>query len=485
MVPTPAKSLTQITGLTPADAERYQRMSALAAASTDLVGLASALQDAAERVAFVRLDGDSSAEVAASGSARRVRPPRPRQSSPGTPSRQPSEGTQNRAAAFPIRLDERVAGAVTFTWSAPADFIRFRAPVPGRRGQSRPAHRRTRVGRPGHRRRCPRARRGGYARPAAGTRTRLGWCGGGLRDRVHQREGAGHVRPIPSGAGGSPPPRHLPASALVRRLRRVRPGAGDRHAVGTADGDRDGDPGRSPGTGDGEPQSRTARGGGARHLASGRRRDPPGPAAQPDGVAGPVRLGGLGPRPTAIRSGRTDSSTCSSGIAHADQRRSRSWSPSRCRPTEMDVAAAIERVLLGEHTTVDLHIRTDAGIRPVRLVADPLADDDGKVIRVLAVAQDLTETRRAAERMSRVQAQLADQRFQLAAQRELSAALRQVLYPGAVCEAETPAAQGSRPVRRSGRRRAVPRRLLRQHADRRGPHPVRDRRQLRQRRSRR
>ena len=111
-------------------------------------------------------------------------------------------------------------------------------------------------------------------------------------------------------------------------------------------------------------------------------------------------------------------------------------------PADRDgVAAAIERVLLGEHTTVDLHIRTDAGIRPVRLVADPLADDDGKVIRVLAVAQDLTETRRAAERMSRVQAQLADQRFQLAAQRELSAALRQVLYPGAVCEAETPAAK--------------------------------------------
>ena len=140
MVPTPAKSLTQITGLTPADAERYQRMSALAAASTDLVGLASALQDAAERVAFVRFDGDSPAEVAASGSGPSGAAAAAEAIVAGHAVWQPSEGTQNRAAAFPIRLDERVAGAVTFTWSAPADFDRFRAPVPGRRGQSRPAH---------------------------------------------------------------------------------------------------------------------------------------------------------------------------------------------------------------------------------------------------------------------------------------------------------------------------------------------------------
>jgi len=52
------------------------------------------------------------------------------------------------------------------------------------------------------------------------------------------------------------------------------------------------------------------------------------------------------------------------------------------------------------------------------------------VIGVLAVAQDLTETRTADERMLRVQAQLAEQRINLAAQRELTRELRRVLYPG-------------------------------------------------------
>jgi serine phosphatase RsbU (regulator of sigma subunit) len=73
----------------------------------------------------------------------------------------------------------------------------------------------------------------------------------------------------------------------------------------------------------------------------------------------------------------------------------------------------------------------------VRLIAEPLAGEDGAVVSVLAVAQDLTERRRADEKISRVQAQLAEQRFQLAAQRELATALRQVLYPGSARDVET------------------------------------------------
>ena len=52
------------------------------------------------------------------------------------------------------------------------------------------------------------------------------------------------------------------------------------------------------------------------------------------------------------------------------------------------------------------------------------------MIGVLAVAQDLTEARSADERMLRVQAQLAEQRLNLAAQREVTRELRRVLYGG-------------------------------------------------------
>jgi PAS domain-containing protein len=107
-------------------------------------------------------------------------------------------------------------------------------------------------------------------------------------------------------------------------------------------------------------------------------------------------------------------------------------------PADREAVTAMIAVLAGgESATVDFHLRHEGGIRPVRLIAEPLSAEDGTTVSVLAVAQDLTERRRADEKMSRVQAQLAEQRFQLASQRELASALRQVLYPGGGCEVST------------------------------------------------
>jgi PAS domain S-box-containing protein len=107
--------------------------------------------------------------------------------------------------------------------------------------------------------------------------------------------------------------------------------------------------------------------------------------------------------------------------------------------------AAVEELVTslskGRAGAVDFQMRQDGDIRPVRLIAEPLAADDGTVVSVLAVAQDLTERHQAADKISRVQAQLAEQRFQLASQREIATALRRVLYPVAAVDVETETAR--------------------------------------------
>jgi serine phosphatase RsbU (regulator of sigma subunit) len=95
----------------------------------------------------------------------------------------------------------------------------------------------------------------------------------------------------------------------------------------------------------------------------------------------------------------------------------------------------------GKSGVVDFELRQEGDLRPVRLIAEPLSADDGTVVSVLAVAQDLTERRRAADKISRVQAQLAEQRFQLASQREIATAMRRVLYPLAASDISTDTAR--------------------------------------------
>jgi PAS domain S-box-containing protein len=99
--------------------------------------------------------------------------------------------------------------------------------------------------------------------------------------------------------------------------------------------------------------------------------------------------------------------------------------------TEQDaVTAMVNAVSRGQAAGAEFKLRQDGVSRHIRVIAEPLPAGDGRVIGVLAVAQDLTEARTADERMLRVQAQLAEQRLNLAAQREVTRELRRVLYPG-------------------------------------------------------
>lgn len=102
------------------------------------------------------------------------------------------------------------------------------------------------------------------------------------------------------------------------------------------------------------------------------------------------------------------------------------------------VAAMVDTVAGGRAAAAEFRLVRDNGERHIRVIAEPLAAADGRVVGAVAVAQDLTESRLADERMLRVQAQLAEQRLNLAAQRELTRELRRVLYPGFACEAQTP-----------------------------------------------
>jgi PAS domain-containing protein len=105
------------------------------------------------------------------------------------------------------------------------------------------------------------------------------------------------------------------------------------------------------------------------------------------------------------------------------------------------VTAMVNAVNRGQAAGAEFRLARDGSERHVRVIAEPLPAGDGRVIGVLAVAQDLTETRIADERMLRVQAQLAEQRLSLAAQRDLTRELRRVLYPGLVCDVRTPGAR--------------------------------------------
>ena len=73
MIATPAKSLTQVTGLTIAGGTLYQEAAAKAAAVRDLPGLADAVRCRADRVSFMQVDGDTGVRELAVGRIRSVR----------------------------------------------------------------------------------------------------------------------------------------------------------------------------------------------------------------------------------------------------------------------------------------------------------------------------------------------------------------------------------------------------------------------------
>lgn len=112
------------------------------------------------------------------------------------------------------------------------------------------------------------------------------------------------------------------------------------------------------------------------------------------------------------------------------------------RGSEQDaVTAMVNAVQRGQAAGAEFKLHEGGADRHIRIIAEPLPAGDGRVIGVLAVAQDLTETRTADERMLRVQAQLAEQRLNLAGQREVTRELRRILYPGLTCDVRTAGAR--------------------------------------------
>ncbi|HKE63743.1 MAG TPA: SpoIIE family protein phosphatase [Micromonosporaceae bacterium] len=101
------------------------------------------------------------------------------------------------------------------------------------------------------------------------------------------------------------------------------------------------------------------------------------------------------------------------------------------------VTAMVNAVNRGQAAGAEFRLADDDGERHVRIIAEPVPASDGRVIGALAVAQDLTETRTADERMLRVEARLAEQRLNLAAQRDVTRELRHVLYPALICDVQT------------------------------------------------
>jgi Stage II sporulation protein E (SpoIIE)/ANTAR domain/PAS fold len=439
MVPTPAKSLAQVTGLTIAGGTLYQEAAAKAAAVRDLPGLAEAVRCGADRASFMQVDGDASVrELASAGSGPSGEGAAAEAITQGRGVFHPG-GTQTRAAAFPIRLDDRVVGAVTFTWAGGGDFDdaerRFRAAL-GQLAQ-RIAIRVWST----------------HTDPIAAA-LEATFTPGLLLKPVRDPDGtvtdfviADTSHQVPDMSGLSR------VEQIGRRLLDTYPhlrdsGVFDAYAEVLRTGVSWDRPAQAETVFlDGAPTrilvSRRAIQHGDAVLASWRRHDEElRRDRQLDRMEQLGRFGwadwDLADRFTFWSDGLfqvfgrdpargTESLVKLAGLAVPADRES--------------VTAAVGQILANEHVTVEFHIRTEDGIRPIRLVADPVADDDGTVIRVLGIAQDLTESRRAADRMSRVQAQLADQRFQLAAQRELATALRQVLYPGSVCEVETKSAR--------------------------------------------
>jgi PAS domain S-box-containing protein len=113
--------------------------------------------------------------------------------------------------------------------------------------------------------------------------------------------------------------------------------------------------------------------------------------------------------------------------------------PPLVRPTDRGaVEQMVAAVIRGTAAASEFRLSRDGTERHVRVIAEPIAAEDGRIVGALAIAQDLTETRLADDRMLHVQAQLAEQRLNLATQRELTRELRRVLYPGVVCDVQTP-----------------------------------------------
>jgi hypothetical protein len=105
----------------------------------------------------------------------------------------------------------------------------------------------------------------------------------------------------------------------------------------------------------------------------------------------------------------------------------------RVIPDDRGVAEAMVRGVLteGREASAELQVDRDGVVRTLRLVAEPRFDHRQRPVAILALLQDVTETRRRDQQLSQREKQLAAQRIHSAAEQAYTDELRRLLYPAA------------------------------------------------------
>jgi PAS domain-containing protein len=101
--------------------------------------------------------------------------------------------------------------------------------------------------------------------------------------------------------------------------------------------------------------------------------------------------------------------------------------------SDLPMAEAMVRRVIEEcrEAAVEIRLDRDGDLRHLRISAEPRLDHDGRPAGILAVLQDVTDTRRREAQLSRREEQLAAQRIHNAAEQAQTDELRRLLYPPA------------------------------------------------------
>jgi PAS domain-containing protein len=95
----------------------------------------------------------------------------------------------------------------------------------------------------------------------------------------------------------------------------------------------------------------------------------------------------------------------------------------------------------GQPGSAEFRIRRDGQVRYLRAVVEPRLDPQGRTGGAGGLVQDVTDERLAQDQVRRVQQQLAEQRIRLGVQQALTQQMREVLYPTSDLHFEVPGAR--------------------------------------------
>jgi PAS domain S-box-containing protein len=95
----------------------------------------------------------------------------------------------------------------------------------------------------------------------------------------------------------------------------------------------------------------------------------------------------------------------------------------------------------GRDGSAEFRIRRDGQVRHLRAVIEPRLDPQGRAGGAGGLVQDVTDERQAQDQVRRVQQQLAEQRIRLGVQQALTQQMREVLYPTSELGFEVPGAR--------------------------------------------